>query len=96
MEKYKKIFLSEAKRHVATVNKSLLVLEKDPTGTKKTDEMFRALHTLKGMAATMHYDNMEKLCHAMEDVLDGIKNEEIDLTGNTTDALFECFDFLDV
>lgn len=96
MEKYKKTFLSEAKRHVATVNKSLLGLEKDTTETKKTDEMFRALHTLKGMAATMHYDNMEKLCHAIEDVLDGIKNEKIDLTGNTTDALFECFDFLDV
>jgi len=96
MEKYRKTFLSEAKRHVATVNKSLLELEKNPTETAMMDEMFRALHTLKGMSATMHYDNMEKLCHAMEDVLDGIKNEKIDLTGNTTDALFECFDFLDL
>ena len=96
MEKYRKTFLGEAKRHVATVNKSLLELEKNPTEMEKTDELFRALHTLKGMAATMHYDNMEKLCHAMEDVLDGIKNQKIDLTGNTTDALFECFDFLDV
>ena len=92
IEKYKKTFLNEAKKHIATGNKSLLDLEKDPTEPAKTDEMFRALHTLKGMAATMHYDNMEKLCHAMEDVLDGIKNEKVDLTGNTTDVLFECFD----
>jgi len=96
MEKYKKAFVSEAKRYVATMNKSLLALEKDPTETKKTDEMFRGLHTLKSMAATMHYDNMAELCHAMEDVVDGIKNGKIDLSGNTTDALFECFDFLDI
>jgi two-component system, chemotaxis family, sensor kinase CheA len=96
MEKYKKAYVSEAKRHIATMNNSLLELEKNPAEIEKTEEMFRALHTMKSMAATMHYDNVAKLCHAMEDIVDGIKNKKIELAGNTTDALFECFDFLDL
>ncbi|MFB0555602.1 MAG: chemotaxis protein CheA [Phycisphaerae bacterium] len=95
LSKYKDTFLSEAKEHISSMEKSLLKLEKKPTKTEFLSEIFREAHTLKSMAATMDYNNMTKLCHAIEDVLDAIKTKKI-TTDKCIDVLFECFDTLEL
>jgi len=93
LEKYKDLFLSEAKAHVASMNRALLVLERSPDNLQGLDEIRRASHSLKGMASTMRYDKTVALCHAIEDVLDAIKKREMQ-PAKCADTLFECFDAL--
>lgn len=95
VDKYKDVFLSEAKGYLKTMNESLLELEKKPQDMELLNEVFRASHTLKGMTATMNYSETAGLCHAMEDVLDAIKKKRIK-PENCVDVLFECFDILEL
>ena len=93
--KYKDAFLSEAKQHLASMNESLLKLEKNPAEVELVNDIFRASHTLKSMAATMNYHKMAALCHTVEDVLEAIKKKKIKLD-ECVDILFECFDTLEL
>ncbi|MBE3116124.1 Hpt domain-containing protein [Candidatus Bathyarchaeota archaeon] len=70
LSNYKEMFLSEARENVQLLNESLLKLEKNPADLGPVDEMFRASHNLKGMAATMNYNKIAGLSHAIENVLD--------------------------
>lgn len=92
-EKHKEAFLSEARSHVDTMNRGLLKLEKSPEDAKFLHDVFRAVHTLKSMSATMEYKGISTLCHAMEDVLDAVRNHQLSLA-HCVDELFLCFDFL--
>lgn len=94
LNKYKDIFLSEAKEHVASMNASLLKFEKSPAKVELVNDIFRHAHTLKSMAATMDYTKTTALCHTMEDVLDAIKKRKIKPV-KCIDTLFECFDALE-
>ncbi|MCW3986972.1 MAG: chemotaxis protein CheA [Candidatus Bathyarchaeota archaeon] len=96
VSKYKNVFLSEAKENLQLLNESLLKLEKNPADLKPVGEMFRAAHSLKGMAATMNYDKLAGLCHAIEDVLDKVRKKEADLTSDMVEVFFECFDNLEL
>ena len=93
LTKYKDAFLSEAKEHVSSMEKFLLKLEKKPANAEFLSAIFRDAHTLKSMAATMEYEWMAKLCHAIEDVLDAIKTKKTK-PEKCFDALLECFDNL--
>ncbi len=95
LNKYKDIFLSEARQHLACMNKSLLKLEKNPAEVGLANDVIRALHTLKSMAATMNYHKTTALCHSMEDVLEAIKKKKVKLN-KCVDILFECFDTLEL
>lgn len=92
-EKHKEAFLSEARTHVDAMNHGLLKLEKSPEDLKYLHDVFRAAHTLKSMSATMEYKELATLCHAMEDVLDAVRNHALALS-NCVDELFLCCDFL--
>ncbi len=94
ISKYKDTFISEAKEHISSMEKSLLGFEKKPAHTKFLDNIFREVHTLKSMAATMDYQKMSQLCHAIEDVLDAIRKKKIG-SEKCIDVLFECFDILE-
>lgn len=91
--KYKDIFLSEAKTLIKAMNNALLELEKSPGKIKKIQEIIRAAHTFKGLAATMNYLQSVNLCHGIEDVLEAVRNGAISLD-KCIDILFQCFDFL--
>lgn len=93
-DQYKEAFLSEAKEHIAGMNKALLKLEKKPAQKGLADDIVREAHTLKSMAATMEYEKTVKLCHAIEDVLDGLRKRKIELA-SCVDILFESFDTLE-
>lgn len=93
-KKYKEVFLNKAKKHLTTMNNRLLKLEKSPTNQALMNDIFRAAHTLKSVAAMMNYKKTAVLCHALEDTLDAIKKKRIKLE-NCADILFKCFDNLD-
>lgn len=93
--KYKDVFLSKAKKDLIVMNRSLLKLEKEPKDTSSINDIFRAAHTFKSSSAMMGYDQTSRLCHAMEDMLDGIKKNRIKLE-ICIEALFKCFDTLEL
>ena len=73
MSKYKGMFISEAGEHIASMAKLVLSLEKDPSDNAVIDTMFRNAHSVKGMAASMGYENITALSHRLEDILDGFR-----------------------
>lgn len=95
LSKYKDTFLSEAKEHVASMNRSLLKLEKNPKKLELVSDIFREAHTLKSMSAAMEYDKTARLCHTTEDVLDAIRKKKVKLDV-CIDLLFESFDTLEL
>jgi len=75
MSDYKGEFLQEAREYVELMNQSFLRLEKgDKTAI---DEIFRVMHTIKGMAGFMGYKNLEKLCHTLESFLGNFRGKEV-------------------
>jgi two-component system chemotaxis sensor kinase CheA len=91
--KHKDAFLNESAAHIENMNSSLLKLEKSPQDSALLHEIFRSAHTLKSMAATMNFHQIAQLSHAIEDILDAVRNTKLSLT-KCTDILFECFDSL--
>lgn len=92
---YKELFASEAKDILSHLNKRLVYLEKQPNDKDCLNEIFRQAHTLKGMAATMGYEDITKLTHEMESVLDLLRQEKLRAEKNIVDLLFNAFDVLE-
>jgi two-component system chemotaxis sensor kinase CheA len=95
LSQFREIFLSEAKEHLVSLNSALLELEKNPSNKETINQIFRAAHTLKGMAATMGFESITKLSHNMENVLDKIRKNEIQVKPNVIDLIFKSFDTLE-
>jgi len=94
MSQFKGLFIEEAKEHLQDLNQALLQLEKEPSNVEPLNEIFRLAHTIKGMAATMGYEDMARLAHAMEDLLDELRQGKLEVRTELFDLLFECLDAL--
>ena len=95
MNQYLEVFIEESKEHLQTCSEQLLVLEKNPSDLSIVNEIFRSAHTLKGMSATMGYEDLANLTHKMENVLDAIRNSKIILTPELFDVIFLAVDDLE-
>jgi len=89
---YKEMFIEEAREHLTTLNQSLLDFEQNPEDEDAMNKIFRAAHTIKGMAATLNYDPIQHLSHKTEDTLDLIRQHQIKVDSNVVDLIFNCFD----
>ncbi|MGM8214489.1 chemotaxis protein CheW [Bacillaceae bacterium W0354] len=92
---YLEVFIDESKENLQVVNDQLLELEKEPENLSIVNEIFRAAHTLKGMSATMGYDDLADLTHKMENVFDNIRNEVISVNSNMMDVMFDAVQALE-
>lgn len=92
---YLEMFLEESKEHLQACNEHLLELEKNPEDLAIVNEVFRSAHTLKGMSATMGYEDIADLTHKMENVLDAIRNSKISVTTEILDIVFKAVDYLE-
>lgn len=92
---YLDVFLDESKEHLQSCNENLLALEQSPQDLAIVNEIFRNAHTLKGMSATMGYEDLADLTHKMENVLDAIRNEKITVDSDILDVVFESVDHLE-
>lgn len=95
VNQYLEIFIEESQEHLQNLNQSLLGLETNPKDMQILNEIFRAAHTIKGMAGTMGFNKMTNLTHQMENLLDAIRNGKNEANTHVIDVLFECLDFLD-
>jgi len=95
VSQYLEIFIDESNEHLQSLNEQLLVLEKEPENKDTINEIFRAAHSLKGMAGTMGYKRMQNLTHNMENVFAEIRNDKMKVTANLVDVLFQCLDALE-
>ncbi len=91
---YLSLFIEEARENLATLNEKILLLEVGDHPRAVLDEIFRAAHTVKGMSATMGFQGIAELTHAMEGVLDALRSEQLQLDGDVIDLLFACVDAL--
>ncbi len=91
---FRDLFVSEAQDYVNILNRSTLRLEKNSQDLEAVHELFRAAHTLKGMAATMGYQGITQLCHEYESALDQIRSGAAPATQPLVDLLFEGVDAL--
>lgn len=92
---YLEVFIDESTEHLQSCNENLLALEQNPHDLSIVNEIFRNAHTLKGMAATMGFEDLADLTHKMENVLDAIRNEKITVTSEILDVVFESIDHLE-
>ena len=95
VSQYLEIFIDETKEHLQSLNTQILELEQDPENESTINEIFRAAHSLKGMAGTMGYKRMQNLTHDMENVFSEVRNGAIKVNGEMIDILFQCLDALD-
>ncbi|MFZ7131517.1 MAG: chemotaxis protein CheW [Eubacteriales bacterium] len=92
--KYRELFFEETDEYLQTLNDCLLQLERETDDKGIIDEIFRAAHTLKGMAATMGYKTMTELTHRMENVLELFRNGSLPVTSDVVSIIFSCLDQL--
>lgn len=93
--RYREVFFAEAEEHLQELNEGLLTLEKDPAATDAVNTVFRAAHTIKGMAATMGFQTITVLTHRLEDVLDRVRSGTLTVTPELSDLLFKAVDRLE-
>ena len=95
VSQYLEIFIDETKEHLQTLNTQILELEQNSENMDTINEVFRAAHSLKGMAGTMGYKRMQNLTHDMENVFSEVRNGHIKVNASMIDCLFQCLDALD-
>lgn len=95
VSQYLEIFIDETKEHLQTLSDQLMILETEPENMDCINEIFRAAHSLKGMAGTMGYKRMQRLTHDMENVFQEIRSGNMKVQPELVDVLFRGLDALE-
>ena len=95
LSQYLEMFIDETKEHLQNLNDQVLVLESEPDNIDTINEIFRAAHSLKGMAGTMGFKRMQRLTHDMENVFSEIRNGKMSVTPDLVDIVFKCLDAIE-
>ncbi|BFH63846.1 chemotaxis protein CheA [Paenibacillus azoreducens] len=95
MNQYLSMFIDESNDHLQSLNENMLLLEENPNDLSIVQVIFRSAHTLKGMAATMGFEDLAALTHQMENVLDLVRNEKLAMQDFIFDTLFKGLDALE-
>ena len=95
LSQYAELFLAESREHVSACNHLLLDWERTPAAAEPVGGIFRAVHTVKGMAATMGYARVADLAHRMENLLDRLRKTKGAPGGDLLQLLFRATDMLE-
>ena len=95
VSQYLEIFIDESAEHLQTLSDCIMTLEKEPDNNDTINEVFRAAHSLKGMAGTMGFKRMQHLTHDMENVFQEVRSGKIPVDSPMIDLLFKCLDAID-
>ncbi len=95
VNQYLEIFLDETTEHLQNLSDQLMILENEPENEDTINEIFRAAHSLKGMAGTMGYKRMQNLTHDMENVFTEIRAGNMKVSSRLIDVLFQTLDALE-
>lgn len=95
MNAYLSMFIDESNDHLQSLNENLLRLESEPEELSIVQNIFRSAHTLKGMSATMGFEDLAALTHEMENALDLVRNSKLKMDSFIFDTLFKGLDALE-
>lgn len=95
INQYLELFLEESREHLQNINEQLLLFEKNTEDLGIINEIFRSAHTLKGMAASMSFEDLTNLTHKMENVLDAIRNNKVKANTSLIDVILEAVDHME-
>jgi two-component system chemotaxis sensor kinase CheA len=95
-DQYLDAFIRESEEEITKLNNSLLDLESDPSDREAMDQIFRTAHTLKGNFGAMGFEAASNLAHAMEDLLDEMRQGEMEVTPDVMDLIFAGVDQIEV
>jgi two-component system chemotaxis sensor kinase CheA len=95
LNQYLSMFIDESKEHLQALNDNLLALESSPEDISIVHNIFRSAHTLKGMSATMGFEDIASLTHEMENVLDLVRNNKLKMDAFIFDCIFKSLDALE-
>ena len=95
VSQYLEIFIDETNEHLQALSDCIMELEKDPENMDTINEIFRAAHSLKGMAGTMGFKRMQHLTHDMENVFQEVRSDKIKVNSPMIDLLFKCLDAIE-
>jgi len=95
MNKYRKLFVSESREFLRQMNDSMVQLEEKPGDRELVDQMFRACHSIKGMAGMMNMKTVQETAHALEDVLGSVRDGRTEPTGDVAEAIYKGLDALE-
>ncbi len=93
-EAYRGLFVAESRENHENLVMNLLLLEKG-SDQGAIDEIFRSVHTLKGASASMGFSQMERLCHAMEDVFSLVRSGTAVVSPELGNLLLACSDLIE-
>src|SRR5574342_1194046 len=94
MSKYVKMYVSESQDRLQRMDGLLLSLEQNGADRGAIDTLFREAHSIKGMSASMSFEELAKVAHRMEDYLDQYRGGKGALERRGVDLLFEGVDLL--
>ncbi len=92
---YLPMFLAECREHLQELNLAVVRIEENPGDRDTVDEIFRIAHSMKGMSATMGFEDMAALTHEMEDAFELLRQRTTPLPQEAIDVLLECLDALE-
>ncbi|MBE1446422.1 chemotaxis protein CheA [Paenibacillus sp. OAS669] len=95
LNQYLSMFIDESREHLQAMNDNLLSLEASPEDVSIVHNIFRSAHTLKGMSATMGFEDLASLTHEMENVLDLVRNHKLKMDSFIFDCTFKSLDALE-
>lgn len=95
VSQYLEIFIDETSEHIQALSDNIMALEKEPHDMDTVNEIFRAAHSLKGMAGTMGFKRMQHLTHTMEDVFQEVRSDKVQVNSAMIDILFKCLDAIE-
>ncbi|HEG44251.1 MAG TPA: chemotaxis protein CheA, partial [Phycisphaerales bacterium] len=87
-------FITEAAEHIEAAEAGLLEIESNPEDSEAINLIFRAFHTIKGMAGFLNLADLGSLAHVSENLLDLSRKGELKLVGASMDVIFESLDLL--
>ncbi len=93
---YLPMFIAESREHLEGLGLAVVRIEERPDDRATIDEIFRIAHSFKGMSATMGYDAVAELTHAMEDVFELLRRRRDGLGRDAVDVLMACIDALEL
>nr|MBI3611714.1 Hpt domain-containing protein [Nitrospirota bacterium] len=94
LSKFQGAFFEESAEHVATMEEGLLQLEQQPGDLDLLNRIFRAAHSIKGNAGMFGFTAVGAFTHKMENILDALRNGQMDVTKPLIDLLLEATDGL--
>jgi two-component system chemotaxis sensor kinase CheA len=87
-------FILESREHLTQVEIQMMTLEKEPDNTESINTVFRAFHTIKGLAGFMDLNAIREVAHEAETLLDLVRNRKLQITPPVVDIVLAAADFL--